>query len=239
MDTMMDGSLAGTAAGALAAGFMGYAVRGRSSALLAPSVYHGDRQRPTIALTFDDGPSESTPALLDILARNRVHATFFMCGSNARRLPSIARAVASAGHEIGNHTDSHPRLDFHSPEFIYGELAVAQETIRLTTGATPRLFRAPYGVRWFGLRLAQQRLHLLGVMWTILGRDWRCPAPRIARRLIEGAANGAIMCLHDGRRLERSPDVRPTLEAVESIIPSLKERGFAFETVSRILCPTN
>jgi peptidoglycan/xylan/chitin deacetylase (PgdA/CDA1 family) len=240
MDTMVDSSLAGTAVGALAAaGFMGYAVRGRSSALFGPSVYHGDRKRTAIALTFDDGPSESTPALLEILARNQVHATFFMCGRNTRRLPSIARAVASAGHEIGNHTDSHPRLDFHSPEFIYGELAVAQESIHLTTGATPRWFRAPYGVRWFGLRMAQRRLHLTGVMWTVMGRDWRWPASRVARRLLDRAANGAIVCLHDGRRLERSPDVRATLEAVESVIPSLKERGFGFETVSRILCPTN
>jgi peptidoglycan/xylan/chitin deacetylase (PgdA/CDA1 family) len=162
-----------------------------------------------------------------------------MCGRNARRLPSIARAVAAAGHEIGNHTDSHPRFDFHSPEFIYGEMAVAQETLHLTTGATPRLFRAPYGVRWFGLRMAQQRLHLLGVMWSILGRDWRWPAPRVARHLLDRAANGAIVCLHDGRGIERAPDVRATLEAVESVIPSLKERGFSFDTVSRILCPTN
>ena len=239
MDTVIDGNVAGAAAGVLAAGFMGYAVRGRSSAIFGPSVYHGYRNRPAVALTFDDGPSESTPALLEILARHQIHATFFMCGRNTRRLPSIARAVATAGHEVGNHTDSHPRLDFHSPEFIYGELAVAQETIHHITGATPRLFRAPYGVRWFGLRRAQQRLHLLGVMWTVMGREWRWPAPRVARRLLERTANGAIICLHDGRRLERAPDVRATLEAVESVIPTLKERGLGFETVSRILCPTN
>jgi peptidoglycan/xylan/chitin deacetylase (PgdA/CDA1 family) len=240
MDTMADGSLIGASAGILAAaGWLGYAVRGRSSTFFGPSVHRGDQRRPELALTFDDGPSESTPALLEILARQQVHATFFMCGRNVRRLPSIARAVAAAGHEIGNHTDSHPRLDFHSPEFIYRELAAAQETIHLRTGATPRLFRAPYGVRWFGLRRAQQRLNLLGVMWNILGHDWRWPAQRVTRFLLARAANGAIICLHDGREVEHSPNIRATLETVESVIPVLKERGFRFETVSQILCPTN
>lgn len=222
-----------------AAGAMGYAVRGRSSALFAPSVYHGDRSRAAIALTFDDGPSESTPALLEILAKHRVRATFFMCGNNARRCASIAKEVASAGHEIGNHSDTHPRLDFHSPEFIYRELALAQESIRKTTGELPKFFRAPYGVRWFGLRAAQQRLNLTGVMWTVIGRDWRWPAPRISDLVLRRAANGAIVCLHDGRRVERAPDIRATLEAVDTAVPILKSRGFHFETVSQILCPAN
>jgi peptidoglycan-N-acetylglucosamine deacetylase len=232
--------LIGTGVGVLAsAGFMGYAVRGRSSTFFGSSVYRGDRTRPALALTFDDGPSESTPALLDILARNKVPATFFMCGSNVRRLPSVAREVAAAGHEIGNHTDSHPRLYLRSPGFIYSELAAAQETIRSITGVTPRLFRAPYGVRWFGLGPAQQRLNLLGVMWTTIARDWRWPAARITRRLLDGASSGAIFCLHDGRNVQTDPDIRVTLEAAASVIPSLLDRGFRFETVSQILCPAN
>ncbi len=161
-----------------------------------------------------------------------------MCGKNARRCAPIARSVALGGHEIGNHTDSHPRLDLRSPEFIYRELALAQESIRKTTGVQPRLFRAPYGVRWFGLRSAQERLQLQGVMWTVIGRDWRWPASRISRLLLNRAENGAIVCLHDGRLTERAPDIRATLEAVEYVIPILKERGFQFETVSQILCRT-
>jgi peptidoglycan-N-acetylglucosamine deacetylase len=228
------------AAGVLAtAGTMAYAVRGRSSTVFAPSVYHGDRSRPVVALTFDDGPSESTPVLLEILARHEISATFFMCGANVRRCPEVARAVASAGHEVGNHTDSHPHLNFRSPEFIYRELVLAQETIRQTTGAMPRLFRAPYGVRWIGLRRAQRRLGLMGVMWTVIGRDWRWPASSIVRLLVRHAANGSIMCLHDGRGIERAPDIRETIAAVETLIPALKERGFQFGTVSQILCHQN
>ena len=216
-----------------------YAVRGRSSRVFAPSVYHGDRSRASVALTFDDGPSESTPALLEILAKQNIRATFFMCGRNVRRCPRVARQVAAAGHEIGNHTDSHPRLDFRSREFIYAEMALAQESIRQTTGVVPRHFRAPYGVRWVGMRRAQERLGLLGVMWTVIGCDWKWPAERVARMISTRAANGAIICLHDGRGTDRAPDIRATLEAVENVIPILKNRGFEFETVSQIVCPRN
>jgi peptidoglycan-N-acetylglucosamine deacetylase len=222
------------ASGAAGVGLAAYAVRGKSSRLIAPSIWHGNRKRPALALTFDDGPSESTPALLEILAEHDVKATFFMCGRNVRRLKEIAREVVAAGHEIGNHTDSHPPLYFKSPEFIYRELALAQESIYQITRVTPRLFRAPYGVRWPGLRRSQDRLHLTGVMWTAIARDWKWPASRVSRLLLSKAANGAILCLHDGRVLEKAPDVRATLEAIEYTLPLLKERGFAFETVSQL-----
>ena len=216
-----------------AAGLAVYAVRGKSSSLLGPSVWHGNRKRQAIALTFDDGPSESTPLLLDLLAKYNVKATFFMCGQNVRRLKEIAQEVSAAGHEIGNHTDSHPALYFKSPEFIYRELALAQECISQIT--QPKLFRAPYGVRWLGLRSAQSRLKLTGVMWTAIGKDWMWPAPRISQLLLRKAENGAIFCLHDGRELRCAPDISATLEALKIVLPILKERGFSLETVSEIL----
>lgn len=226
------------ALGLSAAGGLAYAVRGPRSTLLAPSVYRGDRTRPAIALTFDDGPSESTPELLEILARYHAPATFFQCGANVRRLSEIAREVASAGHEIGNHSDTHPPLYFRSPNFIYQELAAAGQALEQVTGVRPRLFRAPYGIRWFGLRDAQRRLDLMGVMWTTIALDWKWPAARVARRLLSGAANGAIFCLHDGRELVQRPDIRTTLDAVREVLPRLIERGFHFERVTEILCPT-
>src|SRR5436309_305059 len=109
--TMLAGTLASAAA------FCGWAVRGRASRIFGDSIYHGDRSRPAIALTFDDGPSESTPQLLDVLDQHNARATFFMCGANIRRCPDIAQEVQRRGHEIGNHTDTHPRLDFRSREF--------------------------------------------------------------------------------------------------------------------------
>ena len=220
------------------AGVLAYAVRAPRSSLLAPSVYRGVATRPSIALTFDDGPSESTPELLEILAGCRAPATFLQCGANVRRLPEVARQVAAAGHEIGNHTDTHARLYLQSAAFIYRELAAAQETIERVTGARPCFFRAPYGARWFGLRRAQQRLGLMGLMWTCLALDWKWPVERVVGRLLKAAANGAIFCLHDGRALQTRPDMAVTLQVVRELLPKLIERGFHFERVSDILCPT-
>lgn len=217
----------------------GYAVRGRSSAIFGPSVYRGSAVRRAVALTFDDGPSEGTSELLELLDRYKARATFFQCGHNVLRLPSIARAVRKAGHEIGNHSYSHPAFHFRSPGFILKELGQAQSAIRDVTGSVPTLFRAPFGIRWFGLRRAQRELGLLGVMWTVIGRDWKYPAARVASRVLNHAQCGAIICLHDGRELVPRPDIGVTLQAVRQILPALRERGFRFQTVSQLICPTN
>ncbi|HWB85290.1 MAG TPA: polysaccharide deacetylase family protein [Bryobacteraceae bacterium] len=220
-------------------GGMAWAVRGRSSSVFGASVWRGPRERRAVALTFDDGPSEQTPQILEILARHGVTATFFQCGANVERLPAVARAVHQAGHEIGNHSHTHPMLCFRSAEFIACELARAQEAIALCTGTQPRWFRAPFGVRWFGMREAQAALGLTGVMWTVIGYDWKLKANAVVKRMAGGAANGAILCLHDGRELRAGPDIGATVEAVRSLVPLLLDRGYEFETVSRLLCPTN
>ena len=226
-----------TAAGASA--FLAWAVRGRSSAVFGPSVWRGPRDRRTLALTFDDGPSESTPLLLDLLAQYRIPASFFQIGVNTERLPEIARATADAGHEIGNHTHTHPLLCFRSPAFIAREMRRAQETIESVTARRPAWFRAPFGARWFGLSAAQRGLGLTGVMWTAIGYDWSLRADAVVERLAGSAVNGAILCLHDGRELRARPDIGVTIEAVRRLIPLLLERGYEFETLSRLLCPTN
>jgi peptidoglycan/xylan/chitin deacetylase (PgdA/CDA1 family) len=220
-------------------GVMAYGVRGRSARLFGPSVWRGPGDQPAVALTFDDGPSEATPELLGVLDRHQVRATFFQCGLNVQRLPEVARQVAAGGHEIGNHSYSHPRFYLRSRRFLYDELARAQEALSAVTGQRPVLFRAPRGTRWPGLAEAQSRLGLLGVMWTVIGRDWALPAEAIAVRLLRGARNGAILCLHDGCEIRPRPDVRPMLEAVRRLIPELRARGFRLETVSELLCPRN
>lgn len=223
--------LAGTAA------WMAYGVRGRSSRMFGPSVCKGAGDRRSIALTFDDGPSEQTPALLDVLAELNVKATFFQCGFHVRRLPRVARLVVDWGHEIGNHSDTHPRFDFHSHESIRRELLAAQTSIYEITGFRPQLFRAPYGVRWFGMDAVQRELNLLGVMWTVIGRDWKWPAGRIGRLLLAKARPGGIVCLHDGRELRLNPDIQATIDAVRLVVPILRDQGYEFERVSEIVCP--
>jgi peptidoglycan/xylan/chitin deacetylase (PgdA/CDA1 family) len=187
-----------------------------------------------LALTFDDGPSESTPDLLALLDRHHVPATFFQCGANADRLPAAAREVSAARHEIGNHTYSHARLWLRSSGFIETEVARAQQSLAAIHGQPPRLFRAPYGVRWPGLAAVQRRHHLLGVMWTVLGRDWTASAETVAARLERGARPGAIFCLHDGRELAIRPDLSSTLNALRRSLPILLDAGYQFGTVSQI-----
>jgi peptidoglycan/xylan/chitin deacetylase (PgdA/CDA1 family) len=217
---------------------MAWAVRGRSSAVFGPSVYRGVQGRRAVALTFDDGPGPGTPPILEILARYGASATFFQCGENVRRAPELSLAVKDAGHEIGNHSDSHLNCAMQSRAVIREEFVRAQETIRSATGILPTLMRAPYGVRWFGFREMQKELQLTGVMWTLIGRDWRLNGPAIARRVNSGARDGFIVCLHDGRGTSANPDVRNTIEAVRRIVPTLLAIGYHFETVSQILCPT-
>lgn len=237
MPVVIEGAVCASFCGAGA--LMAYGVRGRSATLFAPSVYRGPSSRRSLALTFDDGPSESTPQLLEVLSSQDVPATFFQCGANVRRLPEVAREVVRRGHEIGNHSDTHPRFYFRRPAFIRDELDRAQATIAATTGLSPALYRSPFGIRWPGMRAAQQRLHLLGVMWTVIGRDWKLDTAAIVHRVLPQAGNGAIICLHDGRQLETRPQVAATIEAVRRLIPALKDQGYRFETVSQLICPTN
>lgn len=212
-------------------------MRGRSSALFGPNVWHGPAQPKRLALTFDDGPSESTPALLELLERHGARATFFQCGLNAQRLPDTARAVSQAGHEIGNHTHSHPRLHLRSPAFVGEEIAQAQRTLTALHGAAPKWFRAPYGVRWFGMRAAMKQAGLTHAAWTTIARDWTLDAEAITSRCRRGATPGAILCLHDGRELSTDPDIRVTLKSIGQLLPHLRDEGFELVTLTDLLWP--
>src|SRR5262249_32334863 len=131
------------AAGALT---LGYAMKGRSSQVFGPNIWRGRRDRKALALTFDDGPSEFTTQVLDVLDVFSIRATFFQCGKNVERLPGISKLVTERGHEIGNHTYSHPYLLGCSPARIREEIAATQKALRAAAGVEPRLFRAPYGL---------------------------------------------------------------------------------------------
>jgi peptidoglycan/xylan/chitin deacetylase (PgdA/CDA1 family) len=212
-----------------------WAVRGKSSTIFGPSIHRGASGRNAIALTFDDGPSPGTAELLKILEEYRVPATFFQCGINVERAPELSQAVRDSGHEIGNHSHTHPLFALKSYRFIEYEFIRAQETILRATGTIPRLMRAPLGVRWFGFREMQRSLGLTGVMWTVIGSDWRLQGPQIAGRVLKSPGlDGGIICLHDGRGTNAKPDISSTLEGVRRVIPALLERGYHFETVSNI-----
>lgn len=230
--------LAGLSFGAAA-----YAVRGRSSQVFGESIYRGSGSRRSIALTFDDGPSPGSLELLDYFGKKGVKATFFQCGVNVLRHPDISRRIREAGHEIGNHTYSHARLcptlswppQVRSPQFIRDELSLAQAIIQAEAKVEPKLVRAPYGLRWYGIGQAQRALDLVGVMWTVLGHDWEWPAQQVFNLIRRKASPGGIICLHDGREVRPNPEIGETVKAVKQLVPWLYDQGYSFETVSEIL----
>jgi len=223
-------------------GAAAYSIAGRSSQVFGPSVYRGAGRRRSLSLTFDDGPSEGSLPLIDYLAQQNIKATFFECGLNVRRHPQVSRTIRDAGHEIGNHTYSHPclcprlawNLNLHSPSFVDDEFSKAQRIIQDETSVTPTLLRAPYGLRWYGIGAVQRRLKLLGVMWTVIGHDWEWSADRIVDVVLRKATPGGIICLHDGRGVRPRPEISETLAAVRQVVPLLKDRGYAFETVTEL-----
>ena len=189
--------------------------------------------RREIALTFDDGPSNETAKFLALLDRLGVRASFFLCGENVERRPGLAGEIVEAGHEVGNHTYSHPFLPLRSPTSVRAELARTQAVIAESTGRQPTLFRPPFGFRSPALARLLPEMGLHGVHWTVIGMDWKWSAARIARRVLTRARPGSIVCLHDGDRTRPATDRAETLKAVQLIVPRLKDRGYQFVALPR------
>jgi peptidoglycan-N-acetylglucosamine deacetylase len=203
--------------------------------LFGPSIARGPTNQPCVALTFDDGPSEGTDAILEILDGYKIPAAFFVCGRNVRRLPQLTRAIAAAGHEIGNHTDSHVDLWFRSRSVIRGELQRTQAAVEDAAGIRPRLFRPTFGSRWFGLKDVLDEMSLLRVMWDTGGDDWNSNGSHTAEKIFSAAHHGSIICLHDGRGLLPRPNIKSTLDALNVLIPALLNRGLQFRSLAALL----
>jgi peptidoglycan/xylan/chitin deacetylase (PgdA/CDA1 family) len=195
-----------------------YVVAAPESQVLGTSIVRGPEGSRKIALTFDDGPGEATPAVLDLLRQAEIRATFFLCGQNVERYPELARRIAEEGHEIGNHTYSHPRLLGRTPGKIAWEIELTQNIIAHRTGRTPTLFRPPYGLRWFGLFRVLKRNRLTSVMWSVNSLDWKRPHTEIVQRVIRETQPGAIILFHDGVRPRKSGNRQVTVEALRDIL---------------------
>lgn len=199
-----------------------------------------------LALTFDDGPNPAiTPKLLELLARYDAKAAFFMVGKYVRETPALVKEIASRGHVIGNHTDTHPNLFFCGPAETRTELLRCSEAIHHATWHQPRWFRPPFGFRspWVG-EIAH-RLKMRTVMWTLLPGDWRKkpvdwlktrmqPIADHAQALKTNAppAAGDILCLHDGDYAHAHGDRTRTLAALEFWLPRWRDAGLEFVTIS-------
>lgn len=216
------------AAAAAALGYAAYASAWPTAQRWGRGSWRLPGDAPELALTFDDGPSNETPRFLDLLDRLGAPATFFLCGANVRRRPGVAKSIVEAGHAVGNHSYSHPLLPLHSRSRVRQELERTQQAIATAAGRTPSLFRPPYGCRSPALRSLLPQLGLTSVHWTVMGRDWKWGAERIARHVVGAAGPGAILCLHDGDRTRPRADRAATLQALRTIVPSLADSGFRF-----------
>ena len=193
---------------------------------------HASRDRRTVALTFDDGPDpERTPALLDTLRALDVPATFFLLGNKVDAHPELAARIARDGHEIGNHTYSHPYLPLKRSRTVRAELLATDGAIERACGFTPVLARPPYGGRSPRNVRAFQRAGKRTILWDVNSFDWKGkPAAEVAERVLERTRPGSIILMHDAR-----DGGEITVEAVRLIVPALRARGLDLVTVSRAL----
>jgi peptidoglycan/xylan/chitin deacetylase (PgdA/CDA1 family) len=235
----------------------GYLVGGAvAAATIAVGAVHprsqifGDTIRCTnsprkLAITFDDGPNPLiTPSLLALLEKYRVRATFFMIGGFAAGCPNLVRDVAAAGHEIGNHTQTHPNLFWCSPQGIRDQIADCHASLSGVLGYRPKYFRPPYGFRNPWVVSAASALGMQTVMWTLIPGDWReKTAEWLIRRIapIEKRARynfstlgytGDVLCLHDGGHRALNADRTHTLAALAYWLPRWRDLGLEFVTIS-------
>jgi peptidoglycan-N-acetylglucosamine deacetylase len=180
------------------------------------------------ALTFDDGPHvKGTPAVLEILAREHVSATFFLVGEQVRRNPALANEILAAGHGIGLHCDRHRNLLRLAPWQVREDIARALATIEDATGRSPSLYRPPYGVlNASALRAARGR-GWRTLLWSQWGRDWekRATSSSIAARVTDGVQEGSVLLLHDADDYSAEGSWRRTAAALPAVLETLAVRG--------------
>jgi peptidoglycan/xylan/chitin deacetylase (PgdA/CDA1 family) len=227
--------IAGASLSAAGAGIVHHASYAVRSQWLGPTVWRGRTDTASVALTFDDGPSEDTERVLDVLDRYGVPAAFFMVGRQIEERPQTARRAAVAGHEIGNHSYSHPIYLYRSARETRQQLERTQAVISDVTGVHARFARPPCGVRTPAYFRAAQRLGLQTVQWTLAGFDWKRRTPtRIAHDVLRGAEAGSIILLHDADS-ENRRDRAATVAALPLIIEGLKEKGLRVEPLSQLI----
>ncbi len=180
------------------------------------------------ALTFDDGPHPlGTPAVLEILARGHVSATFFLVGEQVRRNPALVGEIVAGGHGIGLHCDRHRNLLRLTPRQVQADIARAQDAIEGASGRPIGLYRPPYGVlNASALRIAREH-GWRTLLWSHFGKDWdaRATPESIATRVTRGAGEGSVLLLHDADDYSAPGSWRRTAAALPRVLETLAQRG--------------
>ncbi|HWB03435.1 MAG TPA: polysaccharide deacetylase family protein [Verrucomicrobiales bacterium] len=183
-----------------------------------------------IAMTFDDGPvPANTPRLLDMLKSRGIRATFFVVGRNAQAYPNIIRRIIADGHEIANHTWTHPWLSKMSDAGVRSELQRSHDALFSLTGIAPRMYRPPYGA--ISARQKQWIMSEFGyptILWSVDPEDWRTRSASMTHnRIVSQTRPGAIILVHD---IHAS-----SIDAMPSTLDDLLAKGFRFVTVSQLI----
>jgi len=185
---------------------------------------------PYIAMTFDDGPSAKlTPKLLELLTAHHIKATFFLIGQNVAENPEIVVREVREGHEIANHSWSHPNLAKMSDDGVRGQLHKTEDAIRSAVGNRPTLLRPPYGsITARQKKWINQEFGYKIVLWDVDPLDWRRPGPNVVcNRILKNTRAGSIVLAHD---------IHPgTIEAMPCVLNQLEAKGFKFVTVSELI----
>ena len=186
-----------------------------------------------VAITFDDGPHPVyTEKILAILADNHAKATFFVVGQNAERYPELITKEFEAGHEIGNHTYSHPNMKKIGVSEAIAEIERTQEIVHDITGVYPKVFRSPGGIFSDELVSAVEGISCKPVSWSWRQdtRDWsKPPVETVIRTVLDNLRDGDIILFHDF-----NTKGSPTPDALAVILPELVKRGYSFVTVSEL-----
>ena len=185
-----------------------------------------------IALTFDDGPHPRlTPKILEILDKYKVRATFFTVGINVHYYPETFEKIVARGHEIGNHTYTHPHVSRVDKVTLRDEIERCESEIYEHSEYRTKLFRPPEGMVDTGITTLLKELDYKVILWDIDTRDWdHTPASEIADMIINRISSGDIILMHDYISYDS-----PTPEALEIFLPVLIERGYQFVTVGELI----
>lgn len=184
-----------------------------------------DADAPMVALTFDDGPNpQYTGRILSVLEANYSHATFFVVGTNAEKYPEMLQAIVSSGNEIGNHTYSHANLTDIASADVEEEIDKVNRAVKKATGEIATVIRPPYGA--YDDEVLSQ-LQQPVVLWDLDTEDWDSRnAQTIVDNILANVEDGDIILMHD--------IYDSTAEAVELLIPRLKEMGYQVVSVSEM-----
>nr|WP_102694428.1 polysaccharide deacetylase family protein [Rummeliibacillus pycnus] len=193
-------------------------------------------EEKVIALTFDDGPDPRyTPEILDLLAKYDAKATFFVLGKSAEKYPKIIERAYDEGHELANHTYSHP-FKARGKKLV-DELNKTNEIIEGITGYSPVLFRPVGGIYTDEMINTAQKSGFKVVIWSwhLDTQDWKNPGVRrIVRKVLNGTTPGDVILFHDG-----GGNRTQTIKSLEQILPILQKKGYKFVTISELMGDMN